>query len=82
MLFFVNNIVMHAVNNVANKVVHPSNSVIAVLSNDQYCYYFLTGLNNNVMITIANKLGLSILFNVVPTTANNCCCFINAEPLC
>ena len=50
-------------NNVAIKVVHPSNNVITVLLNDQYCYYFLTGLNNDVMITIANKLVLSILFS-------------------
>ena len=71
-----------AVNNVAIKVVHPSNDVITVLFNDQYCCYFLTGLNNNVNITIANKLGLSILFSVVPTTVNNCLCFINAEQRC
>ena len=35
------------VNNVAIKVVHPSNNVITVLLNDQYCCYFSTGLNNN-----------------------------------
>ena len=52
-----------AVNNVAIKVVHPSNDVITVLFNDQYCCYFSTGLNNDVMITIANKLVLSILFS-------------------
>ena len=34
------------------------------------------------MITIANKLVLSILFSFVPTIVNNRCCFINAEQHC
>ena len=51
------------VNNVANKVVHPSNNVITALFNDQYCCYFLTGLNNNVMITIAMEAcSINIVF--------------------
>ena len=81
-LLLVNNILLHSVNNVANKVAHPWNNVITVLFNYQYCCYFLTGLNNNVMITIANKLVLLISFSVVLTTVNNCLCFINAEQLC
>ena len=34
------------------------------------------------MITIVNKLVLSILFSPVATTVNNRCCFINAEQHC
>ena len=34
------------------------------------------------MITITNKLVISILFSPVPTTMNNRCCFINSEQHC
>ena len=34
------------------------------------------------MITITNKLVISILFSPILTTVNNCCCFINAEQHC
>ena len=34
------------------------------------------------MITVTNKLVLSILFSLVPTTLNNRCCSINAEQQC
>ena len=36
----------------------------------------------SIMIIITNKLLLSILRSHVPTTVNNCCCFINAEQHC
>ena len=72
-------VILHPVNNVAIKVFDYWNNVFTVLFNYQYCYYFLTGLKNNVMITIGNKLFISILFSIVPTTVNNCCCFINVE---
>ena len=78
----VNNVVLHPVNNVVNKVVQPWKQCCYSIVQLSMLLQLVDKVEQHWMITITNKLVLSILFSPVSTTVSNRCCFINAEQHC